>query len=74
MGSKSLDQVDEAFFDSHFNLNAKSPLFLTQLAVPHMVPGMLFHLTSDVIIEYLFRLKNYFLLLFIDAGDNGSTK
>lgn len=39
MGSKTLEQIDEAFFDSHFNLNVKSPLFLTQAAVKHMTPG-----------------------------------
>ena len=39
MGSKTLEQIDEAFFDDHINLNVKSPLFLTQAAVKHMAPG-----------------------------------
>lgn len=40
MKSKTLDQIDDAFFDDHFNLNVKSPLFLTKAAVQHMAPGM----------------------------------
>ncbi|KAF8589548.1 NAD(P)-binding protein [Ramaria rubella] len=39
MGSKTLEQIDEEFFDSHFNMNVKSPLFLTKAAVEHMAPG-----------------------------------
>lgn len=42
MGSKTLEEIDEAFFDNHFNLNVKSPLFLTQAAVTHMGPGQSF--------------------------------
>ncbi|KAF8521628.1 short chain type dehydrogenase [Hysterangium stoloniferum] len=39
MDSKPLAQVDEAQFDHTFNVNVKSPLFLTQEAVKHMGPG-----------------------------------
>ncbi|KAF8532424.1 NAD-P-binding protein [Gautieria morchelliformis] len=39
MGSRTLEHIDEAFFDDHINLNVKSPLFLTQAAVKHMAPG-----------------------------------
>ncbi|KAI0051415.1 NAD(P)-binding protein [Auriscalpium vulgare] len=39
MGSKVLADVDEAFYDSHFNINVKGPLFLTKLAAPLIPPG-----------------------------------
>ncbi|KAK1220122.1 hypothetical protein PQX77_017161 [Marasmius sp. AFHP31] len=32
MGSKALQDVDEAFFDAHFNANVKGPLFLVKEA------------------------------------------
>ena len=34
MGSKTLHEVDEAFFDSHFSINVKAPLFMVKAAVP----------------------------------------
>ncbi|KII84801.1 hypothetical protein PLICRDRAFT_45606 [Plicaturopsis crispa FD-325 SS-3] len=34
MGAKVLNDVDEEFFDSHFNINVKGPLFLTKLVAP----------------------------------------
>lgn len=34
MGSKTLGEVDEAFFDSHFNINVKAPLFIAKAAAP----------------------------------------
>jgi 3-oxoacyl-[acyl-carrier protein] reductase len=40
MGVGTLEQINEAFFDEHINLNVKSPLFLTQAAVKHMAPGI----------------------------------
>ena len=45
---KTLEQIDEAFFDDLFNLNVKSPLFLTKAAVNHMAPGAChrMHMTS----------------------------
>ena len=39
MESKTLEQIDETFFDDHINLNVKGPLFLTQAAVKYMAPG-----------------------------------
>ncbi|KDQ51284.1 hypothetical protein JAAARDRAFT_41343 [Jaapia argillacea MUCL 33604] len=39
MGSKVLADVDEQFFDSHFNINVKGPLFLTKAAAPLMTEG-----------------------------------
>lgn len=34
MGSKTLSEVDEAFFDQHFNINVKAPLFLAKAVAP----------------------------------------
>ncbi|KIJ43532.1 hypothetical protein M422DRAFT_30811 [Sphaerobolus stellatus SS14] len=39
MLTKTLEQADETNFDTTFNLNVKTPLFLSKLAVPHMAPG-----------------------------------
>ncbi|KAI0055305.1 NAD(P)-binding protein [Artomyces pyxidatus] len=39
MGSKVLADIDEEFFDSHFNINVKGPLFLTKLAAPLIPSG-----------------------------------
>ncbi|KAF7422904.1 hypothetical protein PC9H_011068 [Pleurotus ostreatus] len=40
MGSKPLAEVDEDFFDSHFEINVKVPVFLAKAAVPLMpTPG-----------------------------------
>ncbi|KAH9480848.1 Short chain dehydrogenase AgnL6 [Psilocybe cubensis] len=32
MGSKTLSEIDEAFFDSHFDINVKAPLFMAKAA------------------------------------------
>ncbi|KAF8996515.1 hypothetical protein BDQ17DRAFT_915848 [Cyathus striatus] len=34
MGSRPLSEVDEAFFDEHFDTNVKAPLFLVKRAAP----------------------------------------
>lgn len=34
MGSRTLADVDEAFFDSHFMINVKAPLFLAKAVAP----------------------------------------
>jgi len=39
MGSKVLADVDEQFFDDHFTVNVKGPLFLVQAAAPLMQSG-----------------------------------
>ncbi|KIK64890.1 hypothetical protein GYMLUDRAFT_258839 [Collybiopsis luxurians FD-317 M1] len=39
MGSKNIADVDEAFFDAHFTLNVKGPLFLVKAAAPFMTEG-----------------------------------
>ncbi|KAI0043507.1 NAD(P)-binding protein [Auriscalpium vulgare] len=39
MGSKVLADVDEAFYESHFAINVKGPLFLTKLAAPLIPAG-----------------------------------
>lgn len=44
MGDAALADVDEAFYDSHFNANVMGPLFLTKAAAPHLKPGTLAHL------------------------------
>ncbi|KAF5392697.1 hypothetical protein D9757_000987 [Collybiopsis confluens] len=36
MGSKTLSEVDEGFFDAHFNANVKAPLFLVKKAAEVM--------------------------------------
>ena len=56
MGSKTLEQIDEAFFDEHMNMNVKSPLFLTQAAVKHMAPG-----TNDFIARIIKSYLNSLL-------------
>ncbi|KAJ3783068.1 hypothetical protein GGU10DRAFT_361945 [Lentinula aff. detonsa] len=40
MGSKALSEIDESFFDAHFNFNVKAPLFLVKAAADVMTrPG-----------------------------------
>jgi 3-oxoacyl-[acyl-carrier protein] reductase len=39
MGSRVLADVDEQFFDNHFQVNVKGPLFLVQAAAPLMPAG-----------------------------------
>ncbi|KZT58720.1 NAD(P)-binding protein [Calocera cornea HHB12733] len=39
MGSSTLSGLTEEFYDSHFAVNVKGPLFLAQAAVPHMPQG-----------------------------------
>jgi len=39
MGSRTLSEVDEQFFDYHFTINVKGPLFLVQAAAPLMSAG-----------------------------------
>ncbi|KAF8157828.1 hypothetical protein B0H34DRAFT_706289 [Crassisporium funariophilum] len=34
MGSKTLGEIDETFYDSHFDTNVKAPLFMAQAAAP----------------------------------------
>lgn len=41
MGSATLEQLDENFYDKHFDANVKGPLFLTKLAAPHLKSGTL---------------------------------
>lgn len=39
MGNKTLNDVDEEFFDAHVNANFKGPFFLTKLVAPHLKEG-----------------------------------
>ena len=39
MGTKSLHEVDEKFFDESFLINVKGPFFLVQAAEPHLAEG-----------------------------------
>ncbi|KDR83214.1 hypothetical protein GALMADRAFT_134701 [Galerina marginata CBS 339.88] len=39
MGSKTLSEVDEPFFDSHFDINVKSPLFMAKAVAPLLPPN-----------------------------------
>jgi len=39
MGSKLLSDVDEEFFDSHFNINVKGPFFLAKATAPLLKAG-----------------------------------
>ncbi|EIM92778.1 NAD-P-binding protein [Stereum hirsutum FP-91666 SS1] len=39
MGNKTLNDIDEEFFDSHVNANFKGPFFLTKLVSPHLKEG-----------------------------------
>jgi 3-oxoacyl-[acyl-carrier protein] reductase len=36
MGDKPLANIDEEYFDSHFDTNVKGPLFMVKAAVPHL--------------------------------------
>jgi 3-oxoacyl-[acyl-carrier protein] reductase len=36
MGSKALEDVDEAFFDDHMQINVKAPLFLAKAATEYL--------------------------------------
>jgi len=39
MGSKTIADVDEEFYDAHFNINVKVPLFLVKAAAPLLPEG-----------------------------------
>lgn len=39
MGSRSLREVDEKYFDESFLVNVKGPFFLVQAAEPHLKEG-----------------------------------
>ena len=39
MGSRSLREVDEKYFDESFLINVKGPFFLVQAAEPHLKEG-----------------------------------
>ncbi|KZT58924.1 NAD(P)-binding protein [Calocera cornea HHB12733] len=39
MGNKPMADVDEEYYDAHFNINAKGPFFVTKFAVPYIPPG-----------------------------------
>lgn len=39
LDNKTLEQVTEEHFDTHFNVNVKGVLFLVQAAAPHMTAG-----------------------------------
>lgn len=39
MGNAVLQDITEADFDAHFDINVKVPLFMTQAAVKYMGPG-----------------------------------
>jgi 3-oxoacyl-[acyl-carrier protein] reductase len=38
--NSTLLEIDESFFDQHFNMNVKVPLFLTQMVAPQLKDGM----------------------------------
>lgn len=39
MGSKTIADIDETFFDSHINTNVKAPLFTVKAALQHLPSG-----------------------------------
>ncbi|KZO95507.1 NAD(P)-binding protein [Calocera viscosa TUFC12733] len=39
MGNKPIADVDEEYYDAHFNINAKGPFFVTKFAVPYIPSG-----------------------------------
>ena len=39
MGTKTITDMDEHFFDSHFNINVKGPLFFVKLVAPLLPEG-----------------------------------
>lgn len=43
MGSRTLADVDEQFYDHHMDVNVKGPLFLTKAAAPLLPPGTNFY-------------------------------
>lgn len=47
MGNKTLQDVDEEFFDAHVNLNVKGPFFLTKIIAPHLKEGMYMHISAN---------------------------
>lgn len=50
MGSRTLSEIDESFFDAHFDFNVKAPLFLVKEAAEVMVRRELFHSSSCMFI------------------------
>lgn len=40
-GSRTLAEIDEAFFDAHFTANVKAPLFMAKTTVP-LLPSRMF--------------------------------
>jgi 3-oxoacyl-[acyl-carrier protein] reductase len=39
MGSKTLEDIDEQFYDDHMNVNVKGPFFLVKAAAPLLTAG-----------------------------------
>lgn len=50
MGSRTLSEIDESFFNAHFDFNVKAPLFLVKEAAEVMVRRELFHSSSCMFI------------------------
>lgn len=44
MGSRTIADIDEEFYDSHFNINVKGPLFLVKAAAPILPEGQFLQL------------------------------
>ena len=44
-----IEAIDEAFFDSQFNVNVKGVLFSVQKALPYLKPGASIQITSSVV-------------------------
>ena len=39
MGNRTLQDIDETYYNSHFDANVKGPLFLVKAAQPYLSPG-----------------------------------
>ncbi len=49
-----VDQVDESFFDWHFNINVKGAFFTIQKAIPHLNDGASIILNTSVVQQFGF--------------------
>ena len=50
-GSRTLAEIDEAFFDAHFSANVKAPLFMAKNAVPLLPSRTSLSLFCDLYLE-----------------------
>lgn len=65
MGSKTLSELDESFYDTHFDTNVKAPLFLAKAVAP-LLPSRAYFITRRFFLLLIFlqsRWTNHLLFI-----------